>query len=172
MSTSKAKFVRLTVAMFLFIAGISAFNSSGLAQDRGDKDRDQRERDRGDRDDRGDRMDRELRKEKYRRDFNLKDYLTKLDNNKSGVLEQGELKSDRTRSYLAGMGIDVSKSVPIDLAVRQAESYKAKKRDAEREKFESKVGPQLNSFGAEINSVRCDFVWSRIQRIIGSSIVR
>ena len=92
-------------------------------------------------------------REKYRRAFNLKDYLTKLDDNKSGVLEKGELKSDRTRRYLSDMGIDVSKSVPIDLAVRQAESSKAKKRDAEREKFENAVGPKLNSFGAEQSSV-------------------
>ena len=147
MNISKSRSVRLIAAMLLFIAGASAFASSGWAQDRGDKDRDQR--DRGGRDDGDDRLDRELRKEKYRRDFNLKGYLTKLDDNKSGVLEKGELNSDRTRRYLSDMGIDVSKSVPIDLAVRQAESHQAKKRDAEREKFEDKVGPKLNSFGAE-----------------------
>ena len=139
MSISNSKFVRLAVAMLLFIATTLAFHSSCLAQDRDEKDRD----------DRDDRMDRELRREKYRRDFDLKSYLNKLDDNKSGVLEKGELKSDRTRRYLSDMGIDVSKSVPIDLAVRQAELTSAKKRDAEREKFENKVGPKLNSFGAE-----------------------
>ena len=145
MNISKARFVRLIVAMLLFIAGVFAFHSSGLAQQGGDRDRDQG--------DRNDDTDRELRREKYRRDFNLNGYLKKLDDNKNGVLEKGELTSDRTRRYLSDMGINVNNSVPIDLAVRQAESHSAKKRDAAREKFEAKVGPKLNSFGTELSQL-------------------
>ena len=136
MSTLNAKLVRLIVMALLVMTGSFAFHSSVLAQEGGDRGRDQRERkdrddrkegddrndrDRGDRD-RSDRLDRELRREKYRRDFDLKKFLVKLDLNKSGSLERGELKSDRTKRYLSSLGINVDQAVSIDSAVKRAES--------------------------------------------------
>lgn len=130
--------ISIAIVLVLCLPALGQDDRSGDRRGRGDSDRD-RERD--------------MRREKWRRDFNLKDYLGKLDADNSGVLESGELQSDRTRRFLSQMGINTEKPVQIAAAVKKVETAAAKKRDAERKKFEAQVGPKLSEFGAEKSTV-------------------
>ena len=93
--------------------------------------------------------DRSIEREKWKQKFDLKDYLGKLDSDKSGVLDSDELKNDRTRQFLARLGINAEGPVKIDAAVKKAEAAYANKRDAERKKFEDQVTSKLNTFGTQ-----------------------
>ncbi len=97
--------------------------------------------------------ERELKREQWKQKFDLEGYLNKLDDDKSGVLESKELKSDRTRQHLARLGINADNPVRIDVAIKKANAVYANKRDAERKKFADQVGPKLDTFGIEKETI-------------------
>lgn len=143
MNISKVKIERFLAMALCVVASVLLFSPSALAQD--DKGRDRR-----------DSRDRDLEREKWKQKFDLKGYLHKLDDDKNGVLEGKELKSDRTRHFLSSMGINVDGPVKVETAIKKAESTYANKRDAERKKFEDQVGPKLNSFGTATETIGLD----------------
>lgn len=137
---------RVTVSLCAVAAAL-LFALPVLAQD--DRGRDER-RDKDYRRDRDSRdRDRDLEREKWKQKFDLEDYLKKLDDDKSGVLDSKELKSERTRMFLAKLGINANNPVKIDAAVKKAKAAYDNRRDAERKKFEDQVGPKLSTFGTQ-----------------------
>lgn len=106
---------------FALLVGIACVGpslvSSALAQDR---DREERREERGDREDRGggDRRERGGEEDRgERRGFDPKDFLTRMDENKNGVLDPNEI-SGRARGFLARAaeqaGISLDQPVPLD----------------------------------------------------------
>ena len=140
MKISKIKIERFLATALCVVGSVLMFSLPALAQD----DRDSRDRDRA------------IEREKWKQKFDLKGFLTKLDDDKSGVLEGKELKSDRTRQFLAKLGINADSPVKIDAAVKKAQAAYADKRDAERKKFQDQVGPKLGSFGTQTESLGLD----------------
>ena len=149
MKITKIKIERFLATALCVVGSVLMFSLPALAQEDRGRDKDRRDRDSRDR-------DRDIEREKWKQNFDLKGFLTKLDDDKSGVLEGKELKSDRTRHFLAKMGINADSPVKIDAAVKKAKAVYADKRDAERKKFQDQVGPKLGSFGTQTESFGID----------------
>ena len=124
----------------------------GQNSSREDRDRDkEREREREKERQREKERDREKEREreKWRKDFDLKEFLQKLDIDKSNVVEVNELTSGRTRRFLGDMGVNTENPIRINETVKRVKAKSDKKRENARKDFEDKVRPKLNSFGAE-----------------------
>lgn len=158
MKISKNKMLRSWAMPLCAVVAALFFALPAIAQDDRGRDRDRddrREKDyRRDKDARD--RERDLERERWKQKFDIEDYLKKLDNDKSGVLDGKEIGGERTRQFLEKLGINTSGPVKIDAAVRKAKASYADKRNAERKKFEDQVGPKLNTFGVEQETMGLD----------------
>ena len=92
-----------------------------------------------------------IRSEERRKKFNVESWLKEQDSNKDGVLSPEEIPRDRTRRYMSSIGIKYNSAKPIATMVKEINTAREKKTDAQRKEFERKLST-LASFGAEQES--------------------
>lgn len=98
-------------------------------------------------------MRRAAERERWQRDFNVADYLKRIDDNGDGILRPEEISSDRTRRYLDRMGISVNRPSSIkDLAARYKADQNAKD-EQKRKEFANNLPTNVQNFGIAVEQL-------------------
>jgi len=108
-----------------------------------DRDREERDHERQLRDD--------IRREQWRKSFNVEEYLKGLDKDKDGVLAPEEMEKSRTKRFLEKMGVATSKTSKIEDLVKRHSASIANESKEKRKEFANRLN-SLPEFGSKQES--------------------
>jgi Ca2+-binding EF-hand superfamily protein len=93
----------------------------------------------------------QLYTERWRKNFDVKGHLKKLDNDGNGIVDTVEFNAARdANSFLREFGIEPTKAIKISVAVKQSKDFAINEKKRLRKRFSRLVGPELNRFGTEV----------------------